>query len=354
MRFIQKLTISMLRNGYEPINGLCKEILDENTVLSGVYRKDGAIIYHFILIDTDRAENYSEIYNSVVKQIRENGKESAVVGIFYADKADERLISYCTVDTDIYSGNMDIRWIVEKDSDSPVIYGSQVSKIIDLNELICKALRDEKSSDEAVSVSSIYDEKKEQYRENIKSKNCFLTYGLIGINILIMLLCYAVPNLSDMCAVSYEKVVGGEWYRLFTYMFMHGGLVHLFGNCFSLYIIGSRAEIFYGKKDFALIYFMSGVIGGLLSVIGNGMGVYAVGASAAICGLLGAVMCYAFFKKTSLGGLDWFTLVIFAIVAVGSGALEEEIDNWGHLGGMLGGILIGILLNVGDKNEKEA
>ncbi len=83
------------------------------------------------------------------------------------------------------------------------------------------------------------------------------------------------------------RVLAGEWWRVFTSMFLHGGPDHLIGNMVALYIVGMACEHAFGAARTALVYFGSGVTGAAFS-LATGPGP-SVGASGAIFGVLAAV-----------------------------------------------------------------
>ena len=80
----------------------------------------------------------------------------------------------------------------------------------------------------------------------------------------------------------------GEWWRLLSAMFLHGGMTHLLMNMFSLYIVGRGAETYFDTRSYLSIYFFSGIIGGLTSLYMHPVSV-GVGASGAIFGVFGAL-----------------------------------------------------------------
>lgn len=140
-------------------------------------------------------------------------------------------------------------------------------------------------------------------------------------------------------------VLKGEWWRIFSSMFLHGGFDHLLGNCIVLYILGMVCEYAYGVKQFILLYFLSGISGAIFSLLTHTKPV--VGASGAIFGLLS---CSAFFfykykdklilKDKRIG----FVLASWGIYGILSGFFVPFIDNFAHIGGALGGILVGNFL----------
>ncbi len=67
-----------------------------------------------------------------------------------------------------------------------------------------------------------------------------------------------------------QMVAQGDFYRLFTSMFIHIGLIHLLFNSYALYVVGQDVERLYGAGRFLVIYFLSGLGGSLVSyVFGN-------------------------------------------------------------------------------------
>ena len=88
------------------------------------------------------------------------------------------------------------------------------------------------------------------------------------------------------------NVWNGEVWRLFTAMFVHADIVHIFGNMFFLFIFGLRAEDMFDIKEYLLIYFLSGLSGGFLT-LALWPEALSIGASGAIFGVLGATLIYA-------------------------------------------------------------
>ena len=146
---------------------------------------------------------------------------------------------------------------------------------------------------------------------------------------------------------NYSILQNGQWYRLITSMFLHGSIMHIFFNMYSLWDLGglvNRISIGQEKNSafvFLVIYFFAGICGGLASMYFN-PGTPSVGASGAIFGLIGAVVAYAIFNnQTTL--LQSLTQVIILNLIIGFSP-GSNIDNSGHIGGLIGGSLIGFLL----------
>src|SRR4051812_35208580 len=93
--------------------------------------------------------------------------------------------------------------------------------------------------------------------------------------------------------------LSGDWWRLFTYMFLHGGIWHIAFNMWCLWDLGALCESLYGRWTFAAIYVITGVSAGLASVAWN-PGVMSVGASGAIFGLAGALFASIYLGEFSV------------------------------------------------------
>mgnify|MGYP000989394012 FL=1 len=133
---------------------------------------------------------------------------------------------------------------------------------------------------------------KSEEKEKVKAP---VTYTIIGINIAAYIITAFLSNniassntnvLVFLGAKVNSLIAQGEYYRLVTCMFLHGGIVHLGFNMYALYSIGPLVENVFGRKKFILIYFISGILSSLMSyTFSSGI---SIGASGAIFGLLGA------------------------------------------------------------------
>lgn len=140
--------------------------------------------------------------------------------------------------------------------------------------------------------------------------------------------------------------LSGDWWRLFTYMFLHGEAMHIFFNMWCLWDLGQMCESLYGRWTYAGIYVITGISGGLVSIAWN-PGVVSVGASGAIFGLAGALIASFYLGEFSLprfaisGTLR--SLVIFAVFNIVIGQFFG-VDNACHIGGLVSGLILGALI----------
>ena len=153
--------------------------------------------------------------------------------------------------------------------------------------------------------------------------------------------------LHDWGANFGPDVRAGEWWRLFTSMFLHAGWIHLAMNMYGLYAIGPFVERLFGNAAFLVLYALSGLAGSLASVaITGGL---SVGASGAIFGVLGGLVGYLVRQgRTSIPrpvvkSLTTNLVVIIALNVV-LGLTVPQIDQAAHGGGFLSGAVLGVAL----------
>jgi len=144
-----------------------------------------------------------------------------------------------------------------------------------------------------------------------------------------------------MGALARERVAAGEYWRLLTAPWLHGGVDHLVGNGIALFILGMLCEAAFGRAQFVLLYVLSGLAGSLGSLaVSVGP---SVGASGAIFGLQGAaIMLFRLYRDRLLvrDRRVGFVLLVWAIYSIVGGLMQPFIDNGAHIGGALGGALI--------------
>ena len=176
----------------------------------------------------------------------------------------------------------------------------------------------------------------------------------------------ALPNLrallrgrSDADAIAYtfqlidwgsnvgRLTLGGQWWRLFSSMFLHGSLLHLAFNMFALWQVGCLVERIFGSVRFSVLYLLAGLAGGIASVLWNPQ-VNSVGASGAIFGIIGGLL--AFIRRENSGVPPTVvadlrgSILPFLLFNLAAGFLYPHTDNAAHIGGLAGGWLAGHLL----------
>jgi rhomboid protease GluP len=142
-----------------------------------------------------------------------------------------------------------------------------------------------------------------------------------------------------------QAIVEGEYYRLITAMFLHGGLLHIGFNAYALYALGPEAERIYGTPRFLALYFIAGLAGGVASYALTPRD--SVGASGAIFGLIGGLAAFYYVSRGLLGEISrqqLGSLITVIMINLFIGFSSPVIDNTAHIGGLIGGAAIGWML----------
>ncbi len=172
--------------------------------------------------------------------------------------------------------------------------------------------------------------------ENFKKAK--LTIFLVIINSLIFLF-FSSFNEYSHYFVQINDVIFRDFeiWRLFTAMFIHGDLIHLFSNMFGLFLFGVFVESFFSRKDFLLIYFISGLLGNIFSLFLLPSYIISFGASGAVFGLIGASLIIVI--KERYTPLIFISLVYVLYFLVSS--FTPGINYFAHIFGLIGGLLLG-------------
>ncbi len=180
-----------------------------------------------------------------------------------------------------------------------------------------------------------------------------VTWALILLNVAVFGYTLTRPDpfsartLVDLGAV-YGWAVGaqGEWWRLLTGMFLHGGPTHILLNMVSLFLVGRIAEGIMDRWSYLLLYLASGIAGGAVSVWMHPDGL-SVGASGAIFGVFGMIAGYAVAFRRELGAKFGALMREFGGVLVLNlvlGFTIPGIDMSAHIGGLIVGFVGGWLM----------
>ena len=150
------------------------------------------------------------------------------------------------------------------------------------------------------------------------------------------------------CGAAYTPaIMQGEYYRIFTSMFLHFGPQHLGNNMLVLFVLGSRLERVIGKIKFLLIYLLGGVLGNIISLYlklhAQNFAVSA-GASGAVFAVMGAMIYIVIRNKGWLGDLSMRQILIMAAFSLYFGFASTGVDNTAHVAGMVSGFLLAVLL----------
>lgn len=178
------------------------------------------------------------------------------------------------------------------------------------------------------------------------------TMGIIGIVVFGYLMQILVGReVVQTLALSPSHIDAGEWWRLFTPILVHGGVLHLGLNMYILFIYGPNVEQAFGTVRFVVIFLLSALMGSAFS--------YAfppetasVGASGAIFGVVGILVVYLYRRRrTSFMAQYLRGMGLFIVANLVFGFLFPGIDNFAHIGGLAGGVLLGLGFDRGTGGE---
>ena len=180
-----------------------------------------------------------------------------------------------------------------------------------------------------------------------------ITLILIAINAIVFLIECAHGDSNDAEVVlnlgaTYTPYIfeNGEWYRIFTAMFLHFGVEHIAGNMIALLAVGQYIEWYFGTVRYLVIYLISGLLGNLLFIGYEVLTVsdFAVsaGASGAISGLFGAFVILALDPRTRKYFSMPRILVGLALLLIPSFG-DHSVNIIAHLGGIIGGFITGYI-----------
>ena len=326
---------------YKPmiIHGINDEIWLEN--LDNNYKIVRIVSHHIHnkeQLDFDKFK-----LSKIVKQVKRKALSFKVkVLSIYTDIEDEKILN-----------NDDVLITKEKDINNPKL----VSAFPDIVE---KTNRKEDGLEYFIKVTDNINkknEKRNKIAEKIFSyKQPIVTYIIMAICIILFILMeLSGGSTNSQTLLKYGAnldvlVKNGEYYRLFTCIFLHIGIMHLLCNMYSLYIIGREVENLFGKIKYIIIFILSGIFGSIMSLAFTHNTISA-GASGAIFGLLGALLYFGMHYRTYLGEAIKRSIIPIIVVNLIIGFFAEGIDLAAHIGGLVGGVLVAMMVGVPDKSK---
>jgi len=204
--------------------------------------------------------------------------------------------------------------------------------------------------------------------ENPTRRRPILTYALIIINFAIFIGTYLAgtfeQSIEEFGMKPAEVLAGKQLHTLFTSMFLHGGILHIVGNMWYLWIFGDNIEDVLGSRKFILFYLGAGLVASFAHAFSDPTSTMpTIGASGAIAGVLGAyillypwakVYTIVFFVLAMIPAAVligfWFVLQVFSASVLWVAGTTAGVAYWAHIGGFLAGMLL--ILPVWMKSKK--
>jgi membrane associated rhomboid family serine protease len=141
-------------------------------------------------------------------------------------------------------------------------------------------------------------------------------------------------------------IAAGQYWRLFTAMFLHANLIHIGLNAYALWIFGSMLEPEIGRERFLLVYLVTGLAASAASYAFLSPFIVGVGASGAIFGVFGIFLVYNYRRRhTALGAARLRTGLVLLVINLVFGFSVPGIDWRAHIGGLIAGIVAGFAVD---------
>jgi membrane associated rhomboid family serine protease len=220
------------------------------------------------------------------------------------------------------------------------------------------------------------------YDENPTRITPYLTYGLIGMNVLVFLHQLSLSSgqleqFFQLYAVVPQQLTtefSREWTTLFTSQFLHGNLWHLLSNMLFLWIFGNNIEERLGHVKYLIFYLTCGALAALCQwFIGMNSSIPSLGASGAIAGVLGAyIIRFPHTRILTLVFLGFFvtTIRVPSMILIGLFVIQNLISGvaslqtaanmsvetggvayWAHIGGFVFGLILAPLFGLFRRDE---
>jgi len=141
----------------------------------------------------------------------------------------------------------------------------------------------------------------------------------------------------QLLAQQNSLVLSGDYWQLFTSMFVHFGFLHIIFNMVALYYFGRLNESAFSVPEFLAIYLVSGLLGSVMTLVLLPPDTLSGGASGAIFGLVGSYVAIAR-RAQNMGAALLYAVIIFV-----ESSFLPGVNIFAHLFGLIGGIVLGLL-----------
>ena len=184
-------------------------------------------------------------------------------------------------------------------------------------------------------------------------RKSYVTGVLIAINV-VYFLYLEIGGSSEDVVFMVEKgamfapavLIGHEYYRLVTAMFMHFGIDHIINNMIVLFAMGDNLERAMGHVRYLILYMACGIGSNAISMMISGAdsGVVSAGASGAIFGMVGGLLYAVLANRGRLEDLSTKQMVFMIALSLYLGFTESGVDNVAHVSGLILGLFLGLIL----------
>ncbi len=253
----------------------------------------------------------------------------------------------CTYNTAMSKRNAQAKmpvWFVDMSAGRLIIYEEQPEDFAGLREAV------ENSQVQKAGTASM-----RKNRSAVgKRAPAYVNWLFIVINIVVFVIMEINGSTQDTAymlrhgALNVELVMGeGQYYRLFTSMFMHAGFSHIFNNMLVLFCIGDNLERAVGHVRYFIMYLAGGLLANIAALLYynvRDINVCCVGASGAIFSVVGALFYIVLVNKGRLEDLSASKLGLFIVMSIYLGFQSATTSNSAHIGGLVAGIILAALI----------
>jgi membrane associated rhomboid family serine protease len=203
------------------------------------------------------------------------------------------------------------------------------------------------------------------------------TKALIGINVFVMIVSIATGGSTAIAGGSWGGLLGGstpltewgavlgsavygpagdlalhgiangEWYRLFTAMFLHYGVLHLLLNMYALWFLGRDIERVLGPLRFVGLYVLAGLGGNVAAYLFSAPNSMTAGASTAVFGLMSAI--FVLLKRLNLSVAPILPVIVINVIFT---FVVSNLSVAGHLGGLAVGAVVAAILAYAPRDKR--
>lgn len=180
----------------------------------------------------------------------------------------------------------------------------------------------------------------------------FVNLTIVGICTLIFVVVNLMPDetligyLYYLGASNTELILRGEYYRLFTCMFLHVDIYHLVGNMMMILFVGDELENIVGHFKYIVLVIISGLAGSIATVgfdIMNNTSAMSVGASGMSYGILGGMIA-CIIRKKEKRNISVKMVIAITILMLITDSNSGDVNVTAHLGGLVCGFIIGMII----------
>ncbi len=190
-------------------------------------------------------------------------------------------------------------------------------------------------------------------------KRAYISDALLVIDVVVFILSSSIFSwMYEKGAMITELVLrNGEYYRLFSAIFLHADMTHLLNNMLMLLLVGAIVENYTGHIFFFFLYMLSGLFGNMISMayeMRHDLRWFSVGASGALMGLVGFVVVWIIINRRSFvtNRNVLLRLVFLALFIIYASFFQGGANTAAHFGGFLTGLVLGVINIVILKNNK--